>query len=47
MDTLQDPVIVKERIDRNLEELGNLSSEERTRSRKDILAELSKYVKFS
>ncbi len=42
MDSLQDPVIVKERIDRNLEELANLSSEDRSRSRKEILDELSK-----
>lgn len=42
MDILQDPVIVKERIDRNLEELANLASEDRSRSRKEILDELSK-----
>jgi ribosomal RNA methyltransferase Nop2 len=42
MENLQDPVIVKERIDRNLEELGNLSSEDRSRSRKEIMDELSR-----
>jgi len=41
MENIQDPVIVRNRIDRNLEELSNLSSEERSRSRKEILNELS------
>jgi hypothetical protein len=42
MENIQDPAIVRQRIDSNLEVLGNLSAEDRDRSRKEILTELSK-----